>query len=227
MMHHHQRNRPWLWALAVGEVFLIGCPALAQVPLPSPLVPLEKFSITGKASGSETNQTSAADYTVKFTLAPDRVLDPTIAAVLLRIETDAQAPPPVCRRVHPAGLLLPRRQGGLCGVRQLSRVGEGVQTRAQLRTRPDATAAELQRHAAAGQGRVAGAHHDGVDRGGRNARAVLHHVCDRHPRRRHHADQPQRREVGCHLAVSTARWEACLDQGSAAAHDALTDYLDD
>jgi hypothetical protein len=59
MTHHHQRNRPWLWALAVGGVLLLGRPTLAQVPLPSPLVPLAKFSITGKASGSETNQTSS------------------------------------------------------------------------------------------------------------------------------------------------------------------------
>jgi hypothetical protein len=93
-------------------VFLIGRPALAQVPLPSPLVPLEKFSITGKASGSETNQTSAADYTVKFTLAPDRVLDPTIAAVLLRIQTDAQAPAPCADVFIPQGCFFLDSKGG-------------------------------------------------------------------------------------------------------------------
>lgn len=133
MMQHDQRKHPWLWALAVGGVLLLGRAALAQVPLPSPLVPLEKFSITGKASGSETNQTSAADYTVKFSLAPGHVLDPTAVALRLRIEPDAQ-------------------------------------------------------------------------RGGRRARAVRHHVYGRHQRRREHADQPQRREVGCRLAVSGGAW---------------------
>jgi hypothetical protein len=90
MMQHDQRKHPWLWVLAVGGMLLLGRPALAQVPLPSPLVPLAKFSITGKASGSETNQTSAADYTVKFSLAPGHVLDPTAVALRLRIEPDAQ-----------------------------------------------------------------------------------------------------------------------------------------
>jgi hypothetical protein len=94
MMPHDQRNRPWLWALAVGGVLLLSRPALAQVTPPSNLVPSQKFSITGKASGSETNETSAADYTVKFTLPPGSVLDPTAAALLLRIETDAQHPVP-------------------------------------------------------------------------------------------------------------------------------------
>jgi hypothetical protein len=53
---------------------------------------VEKLSIAGNATGSETNQTSAADYTVKFTLAPNRVLDPMIEALLLRLEPEAQAP---------------------------------------------------------------------------------------------------------------------------------------
>jgi hypothetical protein len=55
MMLHDRRNRPWLWALAVGGVLLLGRPAVAQVTPPANLVPLEKFSITRKASGSETN----------------------------------------------------------------------------------------------------------------------------------------------------------------------------
>lgn len=79
-MHHHQRSRPWLWTLVVEGVLLLGRPTLAQVRPPSNLVPLQKFSITGKASGSETHDTSAADHTVKFTLPPDRVLDPPAEA---------------------------------------------------------------------------------------------------------------------------------------------------
>jgi hypothetical protein len=110
-MLHDQRNRPWLWALSVGGVLLVGRPALAQVPLPSPLVPLAKFSITGKASGAETNQTSAADYTVKFTLGPGSVPDPTAAALLLRIETDAQEPVPCFDVFIPQNCFFPTGAG--------------------------------------------------------------------------------------------------------------------
>jgi hypothetical protein len=55
-----------------------------------------------------------------------------------------------------------------------------------------------------GAGGVAGAHCDGFYRGGRDARAVLHHVYGRHPRRRDSADRQQRREVARRLAVSEA-----------------------
>jgi hypothetical protein len=111
MMHHHQLKRPWLWALAVGGVLLIGRPALAQVTPPPNLFPLAKFSITGKASGSETNQTSAADYTVKFTLPPDRVLDPPAEALLLRIESDAETPDPCADVFIPKNCFFPTGAG--------------------------------------------------------------------------------------------------------------------
>jgi len=82
MTRHDQLNRPCPWTLVLGAAagLLLGRPALAHVPLPSPLVPLAKFSITRKASGSGTYQTSTADYTAKFTLPPDRVLDPPAAS---------------------------------------------------------------------------------------------------------------------------------------------------
>jgi hypothetical protein len=103
----------WQWALVLGAAgLLLGSPALAQVSLPSPLVPLAKFSITGKASGSETTDTSAADYSVKFTLALDRVLDPPAAALLLRIETDPQTPVPCADVVIPPGCFFPDGKGG-------------------------------------------------------------------------------------------------------------------
>jgi hypothetical protein len=111
MTQHHQPNRPWRWALAVGGVLLLGRPALAQVD-PSPnLVPLATFSINGKASGSETTQTSAADYTVKFTLAPDRVLDPPAEALLLRIESDAETPDPCADVFIPKNCFFPTGAG--------------------------------------------------------------------------------------------------------------------
>jgi hypothetical protein len=113
MTQHDQRNRPWLWALAIGGMLLLGRPALGQVPLPSPLVPLEKFSITGKASGSETNQTSAADYTVKFTLPPGRVLDPPAEPLLLRLEPDPQHPIPCFDVFIPKNCFFPDGKGGL------------------------------------------------------------------------------------------------------------------
>jgi hypothetical protein len=118
MMHHHQLKRPWLWALAVGGVLLIGRPALTQVTPPPNLLPLAKFSVTGKASGSETNQTSAAtnqtsaaDYTVKFTLSPDRVLDPPAEALLLRIESDAETPDPCADVFIPKNCFFPTGAG--------------------------------------------------------------------------------------------------------------------
>jgi hypothetical protein len=111
MTQHDQLKRPWLWALAVGGVLLFGRPALAQVAPPSNLVPLAKFSITGKASGSETNQTSAADYTVKFTTPPSSVLDPPAAAVLLRLEPEPQAPAPCFDVFIPKNGFFPTGEG--------------------------------------------------------------------------------------------------------------------
>jgi hypothetical protein len=55
------------------------------------------FSIIGKASGSETTNTSAAGYTLRFILAPDRVLNPTTAAVRLCLETDSEEPVPCAK----------------------------------------------------------------------------------------------------------------------------------
>jgi len=112
MMQHHQRNRPWRWALVVGAAgLLLGHSTRAQVAPPAKLTPLKSFAISGKASGSETTQTSAADYTIKFTLAPDRVLDPTTAALRLRLETDAEAPEPCGEVVIPEDCFFPDGAG--------------------------------------------------------------------------------------------------------------------
>jgi hypothetical protein len=77
------------------------------------LVPsfLSTFSLKGTTSGSETAQTSTADYTVKFTLAPGAILDPTAVALRLRIEPDAQAPDPCADVAIPAGCFGPSGGG--------------------------------------------------------------------------------------------------------------------
>jgi hypothetical protein len=112
MTQHHPRPRPWRWGLVLGVAGgLLGSPALAQVTPPANLTPLAKFSITGKTSGSETTDSSAADYSVKFTLAPGGILDPTTAAVLLRLETDAEAPEPCGVIGIPAGCFFPDAKG--------------------------------------------------------------------------------------------------------------------
>jgi hypothetical protein len=112
MRPHHQRNRPWRWALGLGAAgLLLGSPALAQVTPPSPLVPLTTFSITGKTSASATADTRTADYSLRFTLAPDKALDPTSAALLLRLETAAEYPEPCGVIGIPAGCLFPDARG--------------------------------------------------------------------------------------------------------------------
>jgi hypothetical protein len=111
MTQHHQRQRPWRWALAVGGVLLLSRPALAQLKPPANLVPLQKFSIMGKTSASETADTRAADYSLRFTLAPDKALDPTSTALRLRLETDAEQPQPCGVIGIPAGCLFPDAKG--------------------------------------------------------------------------------------------------------------------
>jgi hypothetical protein len=111
MTQHNQRNRLWRWALAVGGVLLLSRPALAQLTPPANLVPLTKFSITGKTSASETAGTRTADYALRFTLAPGKVLDPNSAALLLRLETDAEQPEPCGVIGIPAGCLFPDAKG--------------------------------------------------------------------------------------------------------------------
>jgi hypothetical protein len=78
MTQHDQRNRLWRWAFTLGAAgLLLSAPALAQVTPPANLTPLTTFSITGKTSGSEVADTRTADYTLRFTLAPGKFLDPT------------------------------------------------------------------------------------------------------------------------------------------------------
>jgi len=112
--HHDQRISPWRGVLVLGVAagLRLARPALAQVALPAPLVPLQTFSITGNASGSETTDTSTADYTVKFTLAPGSVLDPPSTALRLRLETEAEAPTPCFDVVIPPGCFFPDGKGG-------------------------------------------------------------------------------------------------------------------
>jgi hypothetical protein len=105
MTQHNQRNHPWRWAFVLGAVgLLLGSPALAQVTPPSPLIPLTKFSITGKTSGSETTDTRAADYSLRFTLAPARSSTP-------------RAPPCCAWRPTPSG---PSRVASLASRRAAS-----------------------------------------------------------------------------------------------------------
>jgi hypothetical protein len=123
-LHAMRRRLHWV-ALALGWAsgLLISQPALAQVP---PLTPFPTFSLKATASGSELNQTSAADYTVQFTLAPDVKLDPTTADVLLRVETAADDPEPCFIIAMPKGCLVPTGPGSFhvpfpanCGVQVL------------------------------------------------------------------------------------------------------------
>jgi hypothetical protein len=114
MTHHDQRIAPWQGVLVlwVAAGLLLGRAALAQVAPPAPLVPLQTFSITGNASGSETAQTSTADYTITFTLAPDHVLDPLSAALRLRLEPDALYPEPCGEVFIPSGCFFPDGKWG-------------------------------------------------------------------------------------------------------------------
>jgi hypothetical protein len=112
MTQHHPRYRPWRWILVLGVAgLLLGAPALAQVTPPAPLLPLTTFSITGKTSGSETADTCTADYTLRFTLPPDKALDPTTTVLLLRLETERDAPEPCGVIGIPEGCLFPDAKG--------------------------------------------------------------------------------------------------------------------
>jgi hypothetical protein len=111
MRPHHQRPRPWRWALALAGLLLLSRPALAQVTPPAPLTPLATFSITGKASSSETAGTSAADYSLRFALAPGKVLNPSKEALLLRLETHAEHPTPCFDMFIPDNCLFPDAKG--------------------------------------------------------------------------------------------------------------------
>jgi hypothetical protein len=206
MTQHNQRNRPWRWTLVVGAAgLLLGSPALAQVTPPSPLVPLTKFSIAGKTSASETTDTRTADYSLRFTLAPGKVLDPTSAALRLRLETDAEQPQPCGVIGLPAGCLFPDAKG-VYTLSDNCRVSvKAVKGGIALRTRPDAAARECQRHAAAGQGGVAGTHRHEVWRGGRLPRPVRHHVRHRRARGRERAARSQRRQVPRRAVSAGAR----------------------
>jgi hypothetical protein len=113
MMQHDQLRRPWLVALVLGAAaFLLGRPALAQVSPPANLVPVAPFSITGNTSASETTDTRTADYTLTFTLAPDKVLDPPNAALLLRLETERDEPTPCGVIGIPENCFFPDAKGG-------------------------------------------------------------------------------------------------------------------
>jgi hypothetical protein len=112
MTQHHQRQCPWRWALMLGAAgLLLGAPALAQVTPPANLTPLTTFSITGKTSASATADSRTADYSLRFTLAPDKALDPTSAALLLRLETAAETPEPCAVIGVPKGCLFPDAKG--------------------------------------------------------------------------------------------------------------------
>jgi hypothetical protein len=113
MTHHDHLRQPWRLALVVGLMLGLGLgtTARAQIQPLANLTPLSRFSISGKASGSETNGTSAADYTVKFILPPTSVLDPTAEALLLRLEPDRDTPIPCFDVFIPKNCFFPTGAG--------------------------------------------------------------------------------------------------------------------